>query len=132
MKQLKIVLAAALMLTGLTSLNAEERPDYFKLLVNKTWEILDYKMTGKGEPSVLHTKAHLIIHNDGSWESTEELEGATDGSWGIDQPNKTFHLKNSRGKMVIDAKFSRLDNELLIFDYRTKSANYTMTWKRVN
>ena len=120
MKSLLVI--ALVLLAGITHAQSKEA----SLLTGKTWTLQSDEMTGLGTHMSLTDNTKLEFAADGTWKSTEPIKGTKQGTWSLENNNKTLVMDFQTEKM--NYLILLLSETALHYQYKKNAATYKYKW----
>lgn len=120
MKSLLVI--ALVLLAGITHAQSKEA----SLLAGKTWTLQSDEMAGLGTHMSLTDNTKLEFAADGTWKSTEPIKGTKQGTWSLENNNKTLVMDFQTEKM--NYLILQLSETELQYQYKKNAATYKYKW----
>lgn len=118
----KLLLASLVFVfSGITLVFAQTKT-YEQYLTAKEWTIQKESMKGTGTHISLPEDTKITFHQDGKWKATHPLQGMTEGTWSIREPDRL--LLTSQNNQNLALKIIKLDNNEFNFKATIKLATY--------
>jgi hypothetical protein len=117
-----ILAVAFVLLVGMAHAQSKEAT----LLTGKTWTLQSDEMSGLGTHMSLTDNTKLEFATDGTWKSSEPIKGIKQGTWSLENNNKTLVMDFQTEKM--NYLILQLSETALHYQYKKNAATYKYKW----